>query len=74
MSRPPTDLRRLRQRQERNLFLAVIVFLLVMGGGLIAWIYGVGALATALVCLSAGVALLVLLWIIVSLLGWWAER
>lgn len=74
MSRPPTDLRRLRQRQERNLFLAVIVFLLVVGGGLIAWIYGVGALATALVCLSAGVALLVLLWIIVSLLGWWAER
>lgn len=74
MSRPPTDLRRLRQRQERNLFLAVIVFLLVVGGGLIAWIYGVGALATALVCLSAGVALLVLLWILVSLLGWWAER
>lgn len=74
MSRPPTDLRRLRQRQERNLFLAVIVFLLVVGGGLIAWIYDVGALATALVCLSAGVALLVLLWIIVSLLGWWAER
>ncbi|MCS6844135.1 MAG: hypothetical protein NZ528_07420 [Caldilineales bacterium] len=64
----------MRQRQERNLFLAVIVFLLVVGGGLIAWIYGVGALATALICLSAGAALLVLLWIIVSLLGWWAER
>lgn len=73
-NRPPTDYRRLRQRHDRNLLLAVIAFLLIVGGGLIYAIYGRGALFVGLACLLAGVGLLLLLWLIVTLIGWWAER
>lgn len=74
IDRPPTDYRRLRQRHDRNLLLAVIAFLLVVGGSLIYVIYGRGAFVVGLACLLAGVGLLLLLWLIVTVIGWWAER
>ncbi len=38
-SRPPTDYRRYRRQTDRKLFIAVVLFLLLVGTGLIAIIY-----------------------------------
>lgn len=73
-SRPPTDTRALRRRDERALLLAVIAVLLVVGGGLIFAIYGTGALVTGLACLLFGAGLLVLLWLILTAIERWANR
>lgn len=73
-SRPPTDYRRLRARQDRSLFLAVIAFLLIVGGGLILLLYGRGGLFTGLACLLPGVGLMILLWLILSAIEVWANR
>lgn len=72
--RPPTDYRGMRRRDERTLFVAVIAFLLVVGGGLIYLIYGTGALVTGMACLLFGSGLLGFLWLIVSLIERWANR
>ena len=73
-ARPPTDYRQRRAREQRQLFLAVIAFLLVAGTGLIYLIFGPGAAVIGLVCLLAGVGVLLLLWIILTLIERWAER
>ncbi len=44
IKRPPTDYRRERRRTDRNLALAVVIFLVGVGGTLIALIYGGGFL------------------------------
>ena len=52
----PTNLRQIRQRNDRA-FLALVIFSLVVVGGLLIWaIYGDAALLTALPCLLFGVA------------------
>lgn len=73
-SRPPTDYRAMRRRDDRALFLAVIAVLLVVGGGLIYIIYGTGALITGLACLLFGVGILLLLWLIMTAIERWANR
>jgi protein-S-isoprenylcysteine O-methyltransferase Ste14 len=73
-TRAPTDYRRMRQRNDRSLFLAVVAFLLIVGGGLIYVIYGTGALVVGLACLLAGVGVLILLWLIITAIAWWANR
>lgn len=70
----PTDLRRYRRQTERRLAIAVVLCLLFVGGGLVALIYGSGAAVMAVSCLLFGSALFALLWLILSLMGWWAER
>lgn len=72
--RAPTDYRRLRARQDRNLFLAVIAFLLLVGGGLILLIYGGGGLITGLACLLPGIGVMILLWLLLSAIEAWANR
>ncbi|MEA3338096.1 MAG: hypothetical protein U9R25_19580 [Chloroflexota bacterium] len=72
--RKPTNYRSMRQRDDRNLFLAVIAFLLIVGGGLIFLVYGGGALITGMACLIAGVGLMVLLWLILTVIEKWANR
>ena len=59
---------------DRNLFLAVIAFLLIVGGGLIYLVYGTGALITGLACLLFGVGLLMLLWLILTGIERWANK
>jgi hypothetical protein len=73
-SRPPTDYRGYRRRSDRNLAIAVVIFLVGVGGTLIALIYGGGAAALGLVCLLAGAGLFGLIWLILTLIGRWAER
>jgi hypothetical protein len=52
----------------------VILFLLIVGGGLIYLIYGSGALITGLACLIAGSGLMIALWLILSAVERWANR
>ena len=72
--RPTTNIRRNRRDSEKK-FLALVLFTLVfVGGGLIALIFGVGALLTALPCLLGGAALMIGLWLLLSLGEWWLRR
>ena len=72
--RPPTDYRNYRRRSDRNLAIAVVIFLVGVGGTLIALIYGGGAAALGLICLLAGAGLFGLIWLILTLIGRWAEK
>ncbi len=56
------------------MLLAVVAFLLLVGGGLIYAIYGAGALITGLACLLFGVGLLLLLWLILTAIQRWANK
>jgi type IV secretory pathway TrbD component len=72
--RPPTDYRATRRKSDRNLALAVVIFLVGVGGTAIALVYGGGAAALGLVCLLAGAGLFGLVWLILTLMGRWAEK
>jgi hypothetical protein len=72
--RPPTDLRRQRKQTERRLLLLVVIALVFVGGGLIALIYGPGALLTALPCLLGGAGAVVSLYLLFALAERWANR
>lgn len=69
----PTDYRRYRQQTDRRLLLAVIGFLLIVGGALIGVIYGGWAAATGLICLLAGAGLILFLWLLLSVIERWAN-
>ena len=58
----PTDSRSRNRSEQRRLFRAVLVFLVVVGGILIAFVYGATAAALGMVLLLAGAGILVLLW------------
>lgn len=72
--RSPVDIRAYRRRTDRNLALAVVIFLVGVGGALIGLIYGGGALILGLTCLLFGVGLFGLVWLILTLIERWAER
>ncbi len=72
--RPPTDIRAHRRRTDRNLALAVVIFLVGVGGAAIALVYGAGAAVLGLTCLLFGSGLFGLLWLILTLLERWADR
>ncbi len=72
-SRQPTDLRRERGRLDRNLAWAVIIFLVGVGGTLIAVLYGTGPAMLGLVCLLGGASLFGLLWLILTLMERWSR-
>ncbi len=73
VSRPPTDYRGDRRRLDRNLAWAVVIFLVGVGGSLIAFIYGAGPALFGLVCLLGGAGLFGLLWLILTLMERWAK-
>ena len=64
----PTDMRKVRQRQERLLVIAVVVVLLVAGGLAIGIVYGWQAIVTGLLCLVPGAVGLVLIWLVLRLI------
>lgn len=71
---PPTNTRRERRQAERKYLLLVLFGLVVVGGGLIALIFGPEALLTALPCLLGGVVLIVSPWLLLTALEKWRER
>jgi len=72
-SRPPTDYRRYRRETERKLAFAVVLFLLVVGSGLIALIYKPGAGILGFIFLLGGVSIIALLWILLTLIEGWVR-
>ena len=65
-TRPPTDYRRTRRKQERNLLYLVIFVLVVVGTGLIGLIWGVNSALLGGLCLVGGAALIGGLWLLLS--------
>ena len=72
-SNEPTDLRTYRRQTERRLTLAVVLFLVLVGGGLIGLIYGPGAALMGISCLLLGAGVIGLLFVILTLMERWAE-
>jgi hypothetical protein len=68
-TQPPTNMRELRRRTDRNLIIGGLVILFVVGGGLIGLLYGLEQALMAELCMGG---LLVLFggayWLIVKLL------
>jgi membrane protein implicated in regulation of membrane protease activity len=71
---PPTNMRRFRRESDRKFLYLVIFTLVVVGGTLIALIYGPGSLLTALPCLLAGAALILVPWLLLTVFEKWRER
>jgi hypothetical protein len=69
---PSRDLRAHRRQTERQLLIGLILILVFGGGGLIAWYYGWGGLIGAMACIFAALALLALLWLLLTVAGRWA--
>ncbi len=66
---PPTNMRELHRRTDRNLIAGGLIILFVVGGGLIGWLYGLEQALTAELCMGG---LLILFggayWLILKLL------
>ena len=73
-ARPPTDYRAIRRKTDRNLALAVVIFLVGVGDALIAFLYGGGPAALGIICLLAGAGIFGLLWLILTLMERWAGQ
>jgi hypothetical protein len=71
---PPTDYRKLRRSNDRNLLILVIVVLVVVGDGLIGLIWGWPAAITGGICLIGGAALIISLWLLLSVIERWVEE
>lgn len=70
----PTDYRKNRRRQDRNLLILVLVVLVVGGTGLIGLIWGAWHALQGFLCLFAGAALITVLWLLLSLIERWMEE
>jgi len=62
----PTDTRSFRRRTDRALLIAVILALVVVGGGLIYLIWGSTAFLTGLPCLLFGAGMITVLWLLLA--------
>jgi hypothetical protein len=69
----PEDTRRERRRRERELLVLVALTLVVVGGGLIAVIFGLQTLLGALPCLAGGAAAVLLLYGLLALAERWVR-
>lgn len=64
------DLRRYGKQTMIRLLFGGIVILFLVGDGLIYLFYGPEAALMGLICLAGGLAPLLLVWFILSLMGW----
>ena len=60
-----------RERTELQLLISFFVILFVLGGGLIAYFYGLGAAAAAFVCLTGALVFFLALYGLLSLAQKW---
>lgn len=65
---------RFARTTEGQLVIGFFVLLYVLGGGLIWWFYGLGGAILGWICMTGGLFFFLLLYGIVSLFGWWANK
>ena len=70
---PSTNLRRFRRESDRKYLILVIFTLVVVGGGLIALIFGPEALLLALPCLLGGALLILVPWLLLTAVEKWRD-
>ncbi len=68
------DARRYARTQEVRLVVGFFVLLYLVGGALIWWFYGRAAALLGLGCISGGLLFFLLVYAMVTLIGWWANR
>jgi hypothetical protein len=51
-AQPPTNMRELHRRTDRNLIIGGLIILFVVGGGLIWWLYGLEQALMAELCMG----------------------
>lgn len=73
-SHPQSDMRALRRREDRQLVIVVMTFLVVVGGAAIGMVYGWQTAVLSAVWLLGGAAVIGLLWLVLSLVERWAGR
>ncbi|HQY95056.1 hypothetical protein [Caldilinea sp.] len=59
---------------EGQLVIGFFVILYVVGGALIWYYYGLGGAIAGWLCITGGLFFFLLLYSLVSLAGWWANR
>jgi len=69
-----TDLRRYARQTNIRLFLGFLIILFLIGDGLIYLIYGREAAILGLICLVAGLAPLVLIWLVLLMMEWIVKK
>lgn len=72
-NRSSSNLQRFRQESDRKYLYLVVFTLVVVGGGLIAFIFGPEPLLTALPCLLGGAVLIFLPWAVLSIIQRWRD-
>jgi hypothetical protein len=65
---------RFARSTEGQLVIGFFVLLYVVGGGLIWYFYGRAGALLGWLCMTGGLLFFLLLYAIVSLIGWWANR
>ena len=68
------DPRRFARMQEVRLVVGFFVITYGVGGPLIWWFYGLPAAILGLACITGGLLFFLLVYAIVSAIGWWANR
>jgi hypothetical protein len=68
------DLRRYAQQTTLRLIIGAILLIFLVGGGLILYFYGSGALAMGVLCFITGLTPVVLIVLILTLLEWIVKR
>lgn len=68
------DPRRFARSQEVRLVAGFFLLLYGVGGPLIWWYYGTGGMLLGFGCFTLGLLVFLLLYGLVSLMGWWANR
>ncbi len=64
----PFDSRRYQGQIERELILGGILIMILLGGGLIAWIWGGTAFFAAMACFALALGLAAAIWLILKIL------
>ena len=68
------DLRLYARQTNFRLLIGGILILFVIGDGLIYLFYGRGAAVMGLVCLLAGLAPLVMIWLLLTVIEWMVKK
>ena len=68
------DLREYARKTNLRLFAGFFIILLLIGDGLIYWFYGTAAAISGLLCIGAGAAPLLLIWLAMTVLEWIGKK